>query len=245
MMNRSSNGFTIVELLIAMVVGVIIMTAIYAMVNLSQGQSAGVGRRVATQQDSRAVLDLMAMEVSMVSFNPNMLNATWSNNDCNCVNTNPSRKGIQVANTSQIGLAMDIGGLISGTANVPSGRICDSPNEYIRYTYNAANNTITRMTNCGNDEVILGGTGSSTMVKNNDAGTPLFQYFNVSGSDISTTVINTPDVAVGLNGIKDIKRIRINIIADDPVADPQGGSARVSRRTYSTDVLVRNHAMAQ
>ena len=69
-----------VELLIAMVVGIIIMTAIYAMVNLSQGTSAGVGRRIATQQDSRAVLDLMAMEVSMVSFNPSLTNATWTGN---------------------------------------------------------------------------------------------------------------------------------------------------------------------
>ena len=234
-MNRSPNGFTIVELLIAMVVGVIIMTAIYAMVNLSQGQSAGVGRRVATQQDSRAVLDLMAMEVSMVSFNPGMTNAPWTGNMCG-VPMVPNRKGILVANATQIGLAMDIGGKMVGAANVPSGSIGDSPNEYIVYTYDAANTAITRSTNCGTAQTILGGpasgiTATGTMVRNN--ATPLFQYFGVAGT------IDTPnDTNISL-----IQRIRINIIADGPVV-PQGGSSKVSTRTYSTDVLVRNHAMS-
>jgi prepilin-type N-terminal cleavage/methylation domain-containing protein len=239
-MNKFKNGFTIVELLIAMVVGMIIMTAIYAMINLGQGSSAGVGRRVMTQQDSRAVLDLTAMEVSMVSFNPSMNNATWTGpmvGSCNAVGMNAVRRGIQVASNTTLGLAMDL------SANMGIG---DVPNEYIVYTYNSANTSITRSANCGPAQTILGGpasgsTATGTIVRNNLTGTPLFQYFSVAGTELFPT--GTP-LSLSNADIPLIRRIRINIIADDQINDTQGGGFKVSRRTYSTDVLVRNHAMA-
>ena len=235
--------------MIAMAVGMIIMAAIYAMINLAQGTSGNVGRRVMTQQDARTVLDLMAMEISMASFNPNMVNSTWNGNmlgNCNAIAMTQVRRGIQVANATQIGVAMDLG---SNTTNCPDpvGDPCigDVANEYIVYNYNSTNSTITRNVSCGGNEAILGGTNSSTMVRNNSTNpiTPLFQYFNVAGTDISANVIATPDAAVGNGGIRDIRRIRINIIADVENEEKRG-TLKVSRRTYSTDVLVRNHAFS-
>jgi len=85
----------------------------------------------------------------------------------------------------------------------------------------------------------LGGAGSSTMVKNNETVpvTPLFQYFDESGTtDITAAVVATPDVSIRL-----IRRIRINIVAD---VETQGSSFNVSRRTYTTDVLVKNHVVS-
>ncbi len=70
MRNKQKNGFTLVELLIAMVVGLTILLAISSMMDIGLKSSSGVGRRVLTQQDARAVLDLMAMEIGMASFNP-------------------------------------------------------------------------------------------------------------------------------------------------------------------------------
>ena len=244
-MNRFKNdGFTIVELMTALAVGLIIMSAIYAMVNLSQKSSAGIGRKVLTQQDARSVLDFMSMEVAMATYNPN-LNVTWSGNmlgNCSSVNMQQTRTGIQSAGSNTIGIAMDIGGLIDGTgANVPSGKIGDAPNEYIIYSYDATNAAITRDVTCGGAQVILG-SDSSTMVRNNLSGTPLFQYFNRTGTDISASVIATPDVAAGSGGIKDIRIIRINIVVD--VVSGQGKQFQVSRRTYTTDVMLRNHALA-
>lgn len=237
-MNKLQKGFTLVELMIAMAVGMIIMAAIYAMMNLAQGTSGNVTRRVLTQQDARAVLDLMAREVSMASFNPMMLNSTWNGNmlgNCSAIVMTQARKGIQVANATQIGVAMDLGGDTTTTpgANIPSTHIGDAPNEYIVYQYNVANGTLSRSAGC-EGEVILGGAGSSTMLRNNAAGIPLFQYFNISNTEIAA-----PDNA----SIPLIKRIRINLVVDVENEEKRG-LPKVSRRTYSTDVLVRNHAFS-
>jgi prepilin-type N-terminal cleavage/methylation domain-containing protein len=243
MRNKQKNGFTLVELLIAMVVGLTILLAISSMMDIGLKSSSGVGRRVLTQQDARAVLDLMAMEIGMASFNPNMNNSTWSGNmsgTCNSISMTQANKGIQVATADQIGVAMDLVStctdLSCGTCcpgkEVYSGVIGDVPNEYIRYNYTAANGTITRIV-CGgvvpvSTDVILGGTGSSTIVRNQEEGVSLFQYLDITGNP-TTTIAN-------------IRRIRINIIAD--VATQQGNAFKTTRRTYSTDVLVRNHAMS-
>ena len=58
--------------MIAIVIGMVVMLAIYSTNNLAQRSSSSVGRKVVTQQDARAVLDLMAMamEIRMATYNP-------------------------------------------------------------------------------------------------------------------------------------------------------------------------------
>ena len=68
--NMRKNGFTLVEILIAMFVGALIMAAVYSLMTLTQKTSTSLDRKVITQQDTRTVLDLMAMEIRMASFNP-------------------------------------------------------------------------------------------------------------------------------------------------------------------------------
>ena len=77
-MNMKKNGFSLVELIIAVAVGLLIMTAVYAIINLAQSSSVSVGRKVVTQQDARSVLDLMAMEIRMASYNPTQSTTLWS-----------------------------------------------------------------------------------------------------------------------------------------------------------------------
>jgi prepilin-type N-terminal cleavage/methylation domain-containing protein len=238
-MNKLKNGFTLVEILIALAVSALVMTAVYAMINISQRASANVGRRVLTQQDARAVLNFMAMEVGMASFNPTTSAATWSagalkSDGSVCIAFNNTvRKGIQIATANSILVAMDL-----NTDRRIGGNVTNPTNEYITYSYNATNSTITRDVSCGGAQAILGGTGSSTMVSNNAAGTPLFQYFNNTGGDISANVIASPDDPN--IGISAIRRIRINIIADVENESKQG-LMKISRKTFTTDVLVRNH----
>jgi prepilin-type N-terminal cleavage/methylation domain-containing protein len=231
------KGFTLVELLIAMVVGLIIVAAIYGMMNLGQRSSASVDRKVLTQQDVRAVLDLMAMEIRMASFNPTMTSTTWGTiPTCTAMGlttVKPTRKGIQVATTNSILIAMDVGSNIS-PAFAPDGVIGSASNEYISYAYNSGAGTITRIVDCVNTDIILGGAGSSTRVVN-DAGTPVFQYFIPT----QVTPLTAAQLAFDTN-IAAIRRIRITIVADVMTQ----GSIQVSRRTYSTDVLVRNHVLS-
>ncbi len=61
-MNKIMNkkGVSLVELIVAMAVGIIIMAAIYSLMNTGQKSSSSLARKVLTQQDARAVMDLMA-----------------------------------------------------------------------------------------------------------------------------------------------------------------------------------------
>ena len=189
--NKNKKGFTLVEILIAMAVGLVIMAAIYSSMNLAQHSTASIGRKVMTQQDARAVLGLMAMEIRMVSFNrwydskPNLWSSVPACGAMGFAVSVKERKGIQIATANSLLVAMDLNadGIIGPPAR----------NEYIFYQYNAGTGTITRNVQCGGNQPMLGGAGSSTMIRNNlttPAATPLFQYFDESGTDISATVAN-------------------------------------------------------
>ena len=225
-MNMKNNGFTLIELIIAVFTAGFIALGIYASINMAQRSSASVGRKVVTQQDARAVLDLMALEIRMASYNPTSSTSIWTSIPA-CASMNialaKANKGIQTASGSTdantIVIAMDLNGdSIIG----PPGT-----SEYIEYSYNGAD-TITRNVNCSGDTAILGGAGSATMVRNNSAGVSVFQFFDSSGN-VTTS-------------IPAIRRIRITIVADTESNDNLSTKAR--RMTYTTDVLVPNHVLS-
>lgn len=232
MMKQSEKGFTLVELLVAVVVGLVIMAAVYGMMNLVQGSSAGVDRRVMTQQDARAVLDLMAIEIGMASYNPTQSTTVFGTvpstaTTCDKIGlaaAAAARKGIQLATASSIVVAMDLNG---------DGIIGSGANEYIRYIYDSANGQIARSASCDYPDGILGGVGLSTMVRN-DAATPVFQYFSAASTIPMTTPVTDANIPL-------IRRIRITIVAD---VATQNEKFKTSRRTYTTDVLVRNHVLS-
>ena len=244
------NGFTLVELLIAMFVGLIIMAAVYGVMTMAQRTSAGTERKVLTQQDTRSVLDFMASEIRMASFNPSMMGTTWTNatttaNVAACANVNgliggapaltTANRGILFANANNLFIAMDLGPL---GPPIVYGMIGDAQNELIFYRHNNANGSITRSVSCGNNEVILGGGASGTTVYNNTIGRDLFEYFDRDGLQLTgagaTKVLSDAQIQA-------IRRIRINIAAETENIDPN--SKQRKRMIYSTDILVRNHAV--
>jgi len=234
------NGFTLVEILVAIVVGLVIMAAVYGTMTMAQRTSANLGRKIVTQQDTRAVLDFMATEIRMASYNPQNAVATWTGNiQGNCSSKNialtPAYKGIQIANTTTIAIAMDLDGLAA-----TGGTIGNANNEYIVYSYNGAN-TITRTVNCDPAEpAILGGNAPDSNVRNAAAGVSLFRYFDRNNAEITNTVINSPASLV--NGIPAIRRVLITIVADTAERDLNTNQPR--RMIYSTNVIVRNHAIS-
>ena len=240
-MNMKKNGFTLIELIIAVALGLLILTAVYAAIDMAQRSSASIGRKVITQQDARAVLDLMAMEIRMASYDPTAL-ADWSTipicASMGSVAPITANKGIQTAANAAntIIIAMDLGGVfnpVTGLNDSPSGAIGDYPNEYIEYSYNGAD-TITRNVSCSGDTAILGGSDTdvprpTTKIANGATNpvTPLFQYFDSTGAAAAS--------------IPAIRRIRITIVADTESKDSLTNQTR--RMTYTTDVLVKNHAL--
>lgn len=142
------NGFTLVELLIAMVVGLVILAAVYGVMTMAQRTSAGTERKVLTQQDTRSVLDFMASEIRMTSYNPSMMGTTWTNtttstNVSGCASVNGliggapalsvEKRGILFADANSLFIAMDLGS--TSTPNT-FGFVGDAPNELIFYRFN-------------------------------------------------------------------------------------------------------------
>ena len=250
-----NKGFTLVELLIAIVVGSLIMAAVYGAVNMSQRTSSSIERRVIAQQDVRGALDLMALEIRMASYNQSLNNNIWRNPDCSALPPGTpitllappyTYKGIQAATANSITIEMDIndnGIIYDGTPN-------NNPNEIITYKYEAAaaDLRITRETNCGGAQSFIGDTkaraalGHPRVVRvindlngNNvyDVGVdvPLFRYFRYDNIEIFPGTDPTQ--------IPNIKTIEISLVVETEDNDPTTNTKK--RLVYSTRVIPRNH----
>lgn len=217
-MNRN-KGFTLVELLIALFVGALMMTAVYGIVNMAQKSSSGIERRVVSQKDVRGALDLMAMELRMASYNPQPEDKSIWKNAVNCTAAGVSNnKGIQDATDISISIEMD--------AN-DSQVINDFANEIITYAYDSGTHSITRAVNCvAPTQPFIGGT--IVRIVNDDSVNPVvpvFRYFDFN---------NNPTA-----NIPDIRAIEITLVAETEHVDPMTNNPR--RIVYSTRVIPRNH----
>ena len=230
----NKKGFTLVEILIAASVGMIVLGAIYSAMNIGQRSSVNVERKVVAQQEARAAIGIMAMEILMASFNPGFASNNFWCDPANC-STPPvssTYKGIQEATANSITVEMDIDG---------SSVIKDSSNEIIRYNYDTGNLRITRETNCGGAQAFLGNVAGQREVRvvNATAGSggvsiPLFRYYDVNGNELVPGTDLPAD-------IPEIRRVRITLVVDTEKMDPNLGKRR--RAFYSTNVIPRNHAI--
>jgi type IV pilus assembly protein PilW len=211
----SSKGFTLVETLIALVIGTIIIGATLMASMAGQQAASGIEQKVDVQQDIRAALDLMVMEISMASYNPNADKTLiqWkSAGDCNAAGTTANR-GIQQADGSNIAVEMDLNG---------DGNVTGS-NEIIKYSYSG--NRIRRSTSCGTNSTLIGNTNSAWVI--NDPGTPVFQYFDGNNN----VTANIPD----------IRRIVVTLVVQSSTSDIKGVARTM---VYSTSIIPRNHMMS-
>ncbi len=241
--SQSVKGFTLVEILFALFIGVLLLATIYVSMISGQRSSAGLEDKVVAQQDARAALELMAMEIGMASYNPNFVTGIWRNpGDCANASGNQIYRGIQVATDTSITVEMDIPHTVGGVWRPESGAIAladadvdDRPNEIIEYVYDAANQRITRRTNCGIiAQPFLGdvpGNPRSVRVINNDLGIPMFRYFNGMGVGIAAVPASIPN----------IRRIEITLAVETEDISPDTNQRR--RMIYSTSVIPRNHAI--
>jgi prepilin-type N-terminal cleavage/methylation domain-containing protein len=235
------KGFTLVEITFALAVGLILLGAIYAVVESGQRSSVSLERKVVAHQDARAALQMMAMEIRMASYNPNFEISPWLNSSCgNSPSANPLYKGIQEASPYSLTVEMDVD---------ESSIVADYPNEILRYAYDGINQFIKRNSNCQGEQAFLGdnpGSGVPRTVRViNDAngngvydeGTdiPVFTYFDGAGNQIpfSSLPVNIPN----------IRRIDLTLQVETDEITPDTGQRR--KMIYSTSVIVRNHATIQ
>jgi type IV pilus assembly protein PilW len=231
---RNNKGFTLVEMVVSIAVGLVIIAAIYAAVNVGQRSSVNVERKVAAHQDARASLELMEMEIQMASYNPTYAPNIWMDpGTCANASSNQGYRGIQAATDSSITVEADI----AGSGGDGDGVVGGSGNEIITYVYDSANQYITRSTNCGGNQPFLGDSPASGRPRStrviNTAAVPVFRYFNGQGTEITTAELPA--------GIPNIARIDITLWVETENVDVNSGQRR--RTVYSTSVIPRNHVI--
>jgi len=236
---NEENGYTLVEALIALLMGSLVLMAIYSAINTVQTSASKIESKVTAQQDTRGAMELMAMEIQMASYNPLLKSNIWvSSTDCVSVASNQLYKGIQEAGANSITIEMDITDA-AGAATDGNGAI-DGPNEIIRYNYDSTNNYITRQTRtaaaCSAAPALpfLGATTASATaqtawVVNSAAGIPVFRYYDGQNNALTAPVSN----------IGDIRKIEITLVTKTSNKDIGTGGQR--QIVYTTSVVPRNH----
>ncbi len=231
---RPFRGYTLVELMISIAVGMVVILVIYAAVNMGQRSTVNVERKVASHQDARAALELMSLEIQMASYNPQDTPNIWRDPAvCNVPSGNQNYRGIQVATPSAMTVEMDA----NGNGVIGSG--APNPNEIIKYIYDSANQYITRETGClGGSQSLLGDLPSSGNPRSvrviNTAAVPVFRYYDAQGNEIPSAGLPA--------AIRNIARIDITLWVETEEVDPNTGQRR--RTVYSTSVIPRNHVIA-
>ena len=235
---QDNRGFTLIEVLLALAVGLILMGAVYAVVQSGQRGSVSLEQKVVAQQDARAALQTMTLEIGMASFNPNFQPAIWLNTTCG-QNPPPNLpyKGIQSASANSLTIEMDIN---------ESSVVGDSANEVITYTYEALYQYISRNNNCQGAEAFLGddpasGLPRAVRVINDTNGNgiyedgidiPIFTYYDGTGNQIPFA--NLPA------NIMNIRRIDITLQVETDEISQDTHQRR--KMIYSGSVIPRNHA---
>ena len=218
---KNRKGFTLVEILLALIVGLLLLATIYFSVVSGQRSSMAIEGKVVAQQDVRAILDVMALEIGMASYNPTYSLTLWDQwrGIRDVPNPNPPPGNFLM--DSAIRVSMDIDGTRTPTA--------------VTYIYDVENQRITRDTG-GGGQPFLGdeeGIPRRVRVVNNTLNLPVFRYFDPTGVEIP---------AANLPGrILEIRRIEITLAVETENVDPNTNERR--RLIYSTSVIPRNHAI--
>jgi len=237
-MNRfkNSKGFTLIEIIFAIFIGLMMLSAIYVSMISGQRSAVAIDQKVAAQQDVRSALEMMAMEIGMASYNPTFASGLWRD-PANCgMPGNQGYKGIQAANPNSITVEMDIGG---------TGVVNDESNETLTYAYDPASRRVTRVSNCGTPQSFIGDFSSAqkSLTVANDLlginngkgnGFPaIFRYYDGRGVELYPQ--DTP------SDISNIRRVDITLRVHTNEVNPNTNQPR--SMIYSTSVIVRNHSI--
>jgi prepilin-type N-terminal cleavage/methylation domain-containing protein len=242
---KNSRGFTLVEILFALFVGLLLMAAVSVTMISGQRSSAAIERKVAAQQDVRGALRVMASEIGMASFNPNFAFGIWRNaGACSSPAVTQANKGLQEVTPNSITVEMDIG---------ESSSIGDDNHEIIRYEFipGPAGQFIQRAVNCGGAEAFLGaapaaGVSRTVRVINDMSGitngnsppeVAVFRYYDIKDPPTELFPHQNP------SDIPNIRRIDITLAVETDEIDPNTQQRR--QMIYSTSVIARNHALTQ
>ena len=157
---KRNSGFTLIELMVAMVIASIVLAAVVTTYMLQVRSSNAQSVLTNMNQTARAALEIMAKEIGYAGYDP----------------LRSANAGIQTAQANQLVITMDIGDPSQPVSNAldPDGDAND-PNEWVRYAINA-NGHLGRDT----------GGGLQPLARNVDALD--FVYLDAQGNVLATPV---------------------------------------------------------
>ena len=133
MKNDRASGFTLMELLVSMSIGMVVLAALAKTFTVQSRQNTAEEQVAQMQGNARAALDLMVREIQMAKYNP--AGTAFS-----------SAYGVTYS-ASQLEVKADMDG--NGTISTSSGSVED-----IIYARDAVNNYITRQLGSGTAEIV-------------------------------------------------------------------------------------------
>ena len=174
---RNLEGFTLVELMISMGIGMVILAAVTTTF-MSQTRIYNAQEQInEMQQNARGSLDIIAREVKMAGYNPNevsFLGITYS--------------------TTQLMIQADLD-------STPGIDVSITPNERITYAYDAANDRITRAVGSGSAQILAEHISAFTFGYLDSTGTATTVSANIRQVSISITAITAkPDPNYTVDG---------------------------------------------
>ena len=174
---RIINGFTLVELMVSMGIGMVILAAVTTTF-MSQTRIYNAQEQVnEMQQNARGALDIINREVKMAGYNPNgasFLGVTYS--------------------TTQLMIQADLD-------STPGIDVSITPNERITYAYDAANNRITRAVGSGSAQILAEHISAFTFGYLDSTGTATTVSANIRQVSVSITAITAkPDPNYSADG---------------------------------------------
>ena len=174
---RTIEGFTLVELMVSMSIGMVILAAVTTTF-MSQTRIYNAQEQVnEMQQNARGALDIINREVKMAGYNPNgasFLGVTYS--------------------TTQLMIQADLD-------STPGIDVSITPNERITYAYDAANNRITRAVGSGSAQILAEHISAFTFGYLDSTGTATTVSANIRQVSVSITAITAkPDPNYSADG---------------------------------------------
>lgn len=157
-MIKKDGGFTLIELMVSMAIGLVILSAIAGTFSLQTRQNTAEEQVGQLQQNVRAALDLMIREVQMAKYDP-------------AASAFPSGTYGVTYSASQLQIKADMDG--SGSVDTASSGSVEN----IIYAYDSANLRITRQ---------LGSSGTAQILADNVTAFT-FGYYDASGSAVTSS----------------------------------------------------------
>ena len=132
---RRDPGFTMVEVLISLVIGMVVLAALYAVFTIQNKNFAKQEQIGEMQQIARSAMDSMAREITMAGYDPNKSLPTPA----------PANAAITAASATSLSFTSDL------NANSTLIDATDT-NERVTYAFDSADYQITRKTGDGNPQ---------------------------------------------------------------------------------------------